>query len=233
MILLLNLVKYKVNFELSLKKNPYKGLYIALEGIDGCGKTTQVERVAQYFRDQGCEVVTTREPRKEGILGDIIHKVLLGKEKLPTASIQYLFTADRVANHHSTVLPALERGAVVITDRCLWSAVVYGILDRTGGVYDKNDADVILISQGILSMYHQFIIPDYTFYLKVSVEESMRRLRAKDDTKEIYEEESNIAKLYTGYNYLKERFPEELKVIDGEMSIEKVTQQILNTVTQK
>lgn len=226
-------MKYPVNFEMELKKNTLGGLYIAFEGIDGCGKTTQVERLAQHFRDQGREVVTTREPRKEGLLGDVIHKVLLGNEKLPTAAIQYLFTADRVANHHSTVLPVLKRGAVVITDRCLWSAVVYGILDRTGGVYDKSDADVILISQGILSMYHQFIVPDYTFYLKVSVDESMRRLRAKDDTKEIYEEESNIEKLYTGYNYLKERFPEELNVIDGEMSIEKVTENIINIISQK
>jgi len=225
-------MKYPVNFEMELKKNNLGGLYIAFEGIDGCGKTTQVERVAQHFRDQGREVVTTREPRKEGLLGDIIHKVLLGKEKLPTAAIQYLFTADRVANHHSNVLPALERGAVVLTDRCLWSAVVYGILDRTGGAYDKNDADVILISQGILSMYHQFIVPDYTFYLKVSVEESMRRLRAKDDTKEIYEEESNIEKLYTGYNYLKERFPDEITEIDGSKGVEKVTSEIEKVISR-
>ncbi len=217
---------------MELKKNTLGGLYIAFEGIDGCGKTTQVKRLAQHFKDLGREVVTTREPRKEGLLGDVIHKVLLGKEKLPTAAIQYLFTADRVANHHSTVLPALERGAVVITDRCFWSAVVYGILDRTGGIYDKGDADMILISQGILSMYHQFIVPDYTLYLKVSVDESMRRLRAKDDTKEIYEEESNIEKLYTGYDYLKERFPEELNVIDGEMSIEKVTKEIVETISR-
>ena len=43
-------MKYKVNFELDLKRNPYKGKYIVIEGIDGCGKTTQVQRLEKYFK---------------------------------------------------------------------------------------------------------------------------------------------------------------------------------------
>ena len=86
-------MKYPVNFEIELKKNAYDGLYIALEGIDGSGKTTQVEHLAEYFRKQGREVVTTREPRKVGFIGDLVHKVLLGEVKLPATSLQYLFSA--------------------------------------------------------------------------------------------------------------------------------------------
>lgn len=226
-------MRYPVRFDIELKKNTTGGLYIALEGIDGCGKTTQVENIKKYYESLGRNVVVTREPRKAGLLGDIIHKILLGKEKLPSASLQYLFTADRVANHHDNVLPALKRGDIVITDRCFWSAIVYGILDRTGGVYDKKDADQILISQGILSMYHQFTVPDYTFYLKVSVKESMKRLKAKKDTKEIYEKESKIAKLFTGYDYLKDRFPDKITVINGEESIDLVTKKLISLLTKK
>ena len=216
-------MKYPVNFELELRKNPYSGKYIALEGIDGSGKTTQVEKLAEYYRNKGNEVILTREPRKEGIIGDLVHKVLTGKEKIPTVAIQYLFSADRAAHHQELIIPSLKAGKVVISDRCFWSAIVYGILDRTGGNYDKSDADLLLITQSILSVYHQFIVPDITFYLKISVKESLRRLEEKEDMKEIYEKEELIEKVYTGYDYLRDRFPNEITEINGEGPVETVT----------
>lgn len=225
-------MKYPVNFEIELKKNTYGGLYIALEGIDGSGKSTQVEKLADYFRSKGREVVTTREPRKTGLIGDVVHKILLGKEKLPTVAIQYLFSADRSANHQELVVPALKKGKVVISDRCFWSAIVYGILDRTGGNYDKSDADLILISQSVLSMYHQFTVPDYSLYLKISVKESIRRLNAKKEQKEIYEKEELIKKVHVGYDYLKDRFKDEIIVVDGEKSEEEVTEEIIKEINK-
>lgn len=221
-------MKYPVNFEIELQKNKYPGLYIALEGIDGSGKTTQVERISRYFKEQGKEVVITREPRKSGLIGDLVHKVLLGKEKLPSVAFQYLFSADRAANHAEVVIPALKAGKVVISDRCFWSAIVYGILDRTGGTYDKRDADLLLISQSILSMYHQFTVPDFTFYIKISIEESLKRLSQKSDAKEIYEDEGKIKKVFLGYNYLKERFSDEIVTINGEQDEMKVAEDIVN-----
>lgn len=226
-------MKYSINFEIELLKNPYPGLYIALEGIDGCGKTTQTQLLKEYFEKQGKEVIVTREPRKTGLIGELVHKVLLGKEKLPTVAIQYLFSADRSAHHQELVLPSLKAGKVVVTDRCFWSAIVYGILDRTGGRYDKSDADLLLITQSILSVYHQFTVPDYSFYLKISVEESIQRLNAKEAEKEIYEEEDKIAKVFTGYDYLKDRFSEEITVINGEQPIEKVTKEIIAKIKEK
>lgn len=226
-------MKYPVNFEIELLKNPYPGIYIALEGIDGCGKTTQLERLTEYFKKNGRDVVVTREPRKSGIIGDIVHKVLLGETKLPAVSLQYLFSADRAANHHDIVLPALEQGKVVLTDRCFWSAIVYGILDRTGGTYDKKDADLLLMTQSILSMYHQFTVPDFTFYLAIPLEESWKRLKAKDDVKEIYEDKEKIAKVLTGYEYINERFAEVITKIDGNQPVEKVTEDVVRLLAQK
>lgn len=226
-------MKYPVNFEIELKKNVYKGFYIALEGIDGCGKTTQLAKLTEYFESLGREVIVTREPRKKGIIGDLVHKVLLGEVNLPSVSLQYLFSADRAANHQEIVLPALKEGKVVITDRCFWSAIVYGILDRTGGKYDKKDADLLLMTQSILSMYHQFTVPDYTFYLKIPLEESWKRLKAKDDVKEIYEDKDKIAKVLTGYEYLKDRFTGAITEIDGNQPVENVTEDIIKVIKQK
>ena len=224
-------MKYPVKFEIELQKNSYSGLYVALEGIDGCGKTTQLDKLSEYFKKQGREVVVTREPRKSGIIGDLVQKVLIGEEKLPAVSIQYLFSADRAANHQEIVLPSLKKGKVVISDRCFWSAVVYGILDRTGGEYDKKDADLLLMTQSILSMYHQFTVPDFTFYLKIPLKESMKRLRLKKDVKEIYEDESKISKVLTGYEYLKNRFPDAITEVDGNQTVEKVTKEMIRLIS--
>jgi len=224
-------MKYPVKFEIELQKNSYSGLYVALEGIDGCGKTTQLDKLSEYFKKQGREVVVTREPRKSGIIGDLVQKVLIGEEKLPAVSIQYLFSADRAANHQEIVLPSLKKGKVVISDRCFWSAVVYGILDRTGGKYDKKDADLLLMTQSILSMYHQFTVPDFTFYLKIPLKESMKRLRLKKDVKEIYEDESKISKVLTGYEYLKNRFPDAITEVDGNQTVEKVTKETIRLIS--
>lgn len=142
-------------------------------------------------------------------------------------ALQYLFSADRIMHHEEIIEPALMRGDVVISDRNFWSAIVYGILDRTGGSYDYNVGDVLLISQSILSFYHQFIVPDYSFYLRVSLHEALKRLGGKDDIKEIYENEEKLKKLIDGYDWLVKRFPEEIIVIDGEQSVEKVTEEIL------
>jgi len=223
-------LKHKVNFEIELRKNTSKGLYIALEGIDGCGKTTQVEKLAEYFKGKGRDVVVTREPRKEGLIGDLARKILLGQIKVPSVSLQYLFSADRSIHHEELVLPSLEKGKVVISDRCFWSAIVYGILDRTGGKYDKKDSDLLLISQSILSMYHQFTVPDYTFYLKIQLEESLKRIKGKKDGKEIYETRDKIAKVLSGYGYLQDRFKGEITTIKGEGEVDEVTKRMIKVL---
>ncbi|MBI4097494.1 MAG: dTMP kinase, partial [Candidatus Levybacteria bacterium] len=194
-------MKYHIEFDLELKRNPYKGLYIALEGTEACGKTTQVEKLKEYFSSIGREVITTREPRKEGIVGDLVHQILLGKKDFPAKALQYLFTTDRVLNHEEVVLPALKTGKVVISDRVFWSGIVYGILDRMGEDYDTNAEDYLLIAHSILSFYHQFIAPDYTFYLKIPLDISLKRLaNERKQSKEIYEDKEKIRKVIEGYN---------------------------------
>ncbi len=221
-------MKYHVEFDLELLRNKYPGTYISLEGIDGCGKTTQTKNLCQYFQNKGKEVVCTREPRKEGLVGDLVQKVLLGKEKMPDQAFQYLFSTERVIHHEEVVIPSLKQGKVVITDRCFWSAVVYGILDKTKGKYDLKDTDQLLVAQSILSMYHQFIVPDFNFYLKISLETSIKRLNKKDDAKEIYEDKEKIGPVIKGYEFLVEKFLKEFTIIDGERKVTEVTNEIIS-----
>ncbi len=220
-------MKYHVSFDIDLKRNPYKGRYIAVEGIDGSGKTTQVEKLAQYFKSQGREVVLTREPRKEGVVGNIVQQVLTGKLRIPPAGLQYLFSTDRVLHHEEVIEPALKSGKIVISDRCFWSALVYGILDKVGE-YNEDTASFLLISQSILSMYHQFTAPDNTFLLKVPLELAFERISKKDDVKEIYEDKEKLKKLIEGYDWLANKFPQEITVVDGEGSVDEVTKRLIS-----
>ena len=170
-------MKYRIEFDIDLLRNPYKGLYIAFEGIDGSGKSTQLARLEEYLKNKGKEVVVTSEPRKKGSnVGILIHQVLKSKIKIPSASLQHLYTADRIINHKEIVEPALKSGKIVLSHRCLWSNVPYGLLDRGITNFNSVDTKLINITQGLMSMYHQFIIPDITFYLKVSVETAMKRI---------------------------------------------------------
>lgn len=224
-------MKHHVEFDIELRKNLYKGKYIAIEGIDGGGKTTQVGKIAEYFKSQGESVVLTKEPRKEGLIGDIIQKVLAGELKMPSVALQYLFSTDRVLHHEEVIVPALKAGKTVISDRCFWSAVVYGILDRTGGQYDYNDVDFMLIAHSILSMYNQFIVPDYTFYLKISLPVALERIANKKDALEIYENKEKLRKIIEGYNWLSTKFAKEIIAIDGEGTVSEVTKRIVNKIS--
>ncbi len=226
-------MNYHLDFDIEFKRNPYPGRYIVLEGIDGSGKTTQIERLYEYFTKQGKEVVRTREPRKdEGLIGELIQKILNGKTQVPAVAIQYLFSADRGMHHAELIEPALKMGKIVISDRCFWSAVPYGVLDLEEDFSD-NTAKYILVSQSILSMYHQFIAPDVTFYLNIPVERAMDRLSKKPHDKEIYEEEKKILKAKEGYDWLLKEFPDEFKVIDGAQPVEEVTKEIIIQISSQ
>jgi dTMP kinase len=223
-------MKYNISYDLDFKRNKEKGLYIALEGIDGSGKTTQARKLAEYFKSKNYLVIQTREPRKTGIIGDLIHKVLLGKVKFPSVALQYLFSTDRFLNHEEIILPGLKEGKIVISDRSFWSAVVYGILDRSIEDYNYKEANQILIAHSILSMYHQFIVPDITFYLKIPLEISLQRLGYKKEKKEIYEEKEKIKNVLNGYNWLFNRFKKEITVIDATLPLEQVTDKMIKII---
>ncbi|HSX40025.1 MAG TPA: dTMP kinase [Candidatus Saccharimonadales bacterium] len=226
---------YHVAFDIDFRRNSGKGLYIAIEGIDGSGKTTQVNELVSHFESLGKEVIKTGEPRKGvGFVGKLIQDVLLGKVKIPPVAFQYLMSAERSIHHEELILPALQAGKVVISDRCFWSAVPYGILDRImgkGGEYDLKNAEIILCAQSILSMYHEFTVPDLTIYLNVSMETAIARLQKLHKEKEIYEKADKLEKVVSGYMWLLERFPKEITSVNAEQSVEQITKQIIGNIS--
>lgn len=215
-------MKHSLNFEIDFKRNEFPGKFIVLEGIDGSGKTTQIEKVAEFLRSSGKNVSTTKEPTNS-VVGELIRKIVHQEIEVPKESIQYLFSADRVIHVESEIIPKLKEGIWVISDRYFWSSIPYGLADREGSVAN---GDVLLVAESILSMYHQFVVPDFTFYLDISVETALKRIGGRNHEIELYEKKEKLDKISFGYNWLAEKFPEEIIKIDAEKSVEEVTKEI-------
>ena len=225
-------MKYHVEFDIDFRRNPYKGKYIVLEGIDGSGKTTQVERLHEFFEARGEKVTKTREPRKQdGLVGDLIQKILHGKTQIPPVAFQYLFSADREMHHEEIVIPTLKKGEMLISDRCFWSAIPYGLLDRKSEL-DENTVEYVLTAQSILSMYHQFIVPDFTFFLDIPIDLAMKRLEKSGNTREIYESKAKLEKIIKGYKWLLKEFSKEFIIIDATKHVDEVTKDIISSINK-
>lgn len=141
------------------------GQLIAIEGIDGAGKTTQVELLVDALRAAGREVVATKEPTS-GSHGQKIRELSTAGESTPAEQLEY-FLADRAEHVAELIAPALARGAVVVTDRYYLSNVAY---QGAGGL----DAEEILAANE-----KRFPVPDAVVLIVVSAAEGLRRVMAR------------------------------------------------------
>lgn len=220
-------MNYHIGFDLDFKRNTFPGKFIALEGIDGSGKTVQANFLAKNLEKEGKTVFLTKNPT-DGELGQFIRQVLQGKIELPLVSFQYLFSADRQIQQLD-IIEHLKKGEFVISDRYFWSSVAYGVSDKDGVDY-KNIAMFEVIAQSLLSMYNQFIVPDTTFYLDVPIATGLARRNDTDKEKELYENTEKLKKIESGYEWLLQQFPKEFVVINGEKTIEEVQKEILKRI---
>lgn len=220
-------MKHTVSFDLEFKKNPHPGMFVVLEGIDGSGKTTQCADVVSILQKEGIDAICTKEPT-DGEIGQLIRKVLSQEVKVPAASIQYLIAADR-AVHQEEIEQYLSEGKMIISDRYFWSAIAYGTADKND-IDFANNAQILMVSQSILSMYNQFLLPDLSLYLDVSIDTAGKRLSEMDKVKELYERKEKLEAIDKGYKWLLEQFPQAFTRIDGEKSSEDVTRDIIAAI---
>lgn len=224
-------MKYNISLDIEFRKNPYRGLYIALEGIDGCGKTTQSDALKNFFEKKGRTVTITSEPKVDLTGGDIIMQYFKSEISIPGAAFQYFATANRIINQDQIVIPALKRGDVVITDRCFWSAIPYGLMDK-GLKFERGEADLMLMTQGLLSLYHQFIVPDYIFYIDINPDTGLKRSLKKKSRRKLdfYEKKEKLETVVRGYRWLVKEFPQEFISLNGEKPINEITTDLIDFI---
>jgi dTMP kinase len=152
--------------------DPRTGLFITFEGMDGCGKTTQMRLLTARLRGAGYDVVENYEPGGTPV-GSQIRKVLLdarNQELSPTAEL-LLYFACRAQNVDQTILPALRKGKIVVSDRFTDSTLAYQAAGR--GL----DADIVRTLDRIAC---RGLVPDLTVLLDIDAETSLARARIRN-----------------------------------------------------
>lgn len=193
-----------------------RGKFITFEGNDGSGKTTISRRVYEILRERGTPVIYTREPGGIAIAEQIRTIILDPRNTQMDARTEaLLYAASRRQHLVEKVLPALTSGTHVICDRFIDSSLAYQGSGRQIGmeeVYAMN----LFATQGLL--------PDRTLFLDVSLEESMKRMEGRG-AKDRLDQESNAfhQRVREGYEQVKMRYPQRIRVIDAHGSIEEVT----------
>ena len=195
-----------------------KGLFITFEGGDGSGKSTQFRLFAEYLRDRGFDVITTREPGGTRI-SEKIRDLLLDPEctEMDSMTEAFLFAASRAQHVEELIKPSVKAGKMVLCDRFVDSSIVYQGFGRGLG-----DCVKAINDHAVRGMY-----PDVTFLLDISPEEGRKRngKTGKNDRLEKQSMEYH-AMVAEGYRKLAAAEPDRFIVIDASASIEKVASDI-------
>ena len=195
-----------------------KGYFITFEGVDGCGKTTQMRLLAEYLRDEkDCCVVETREPGAVG-LGEKIRDILLNYDGEVSPQCEaFLFLADRAQDIDTIVNPAIDARKIVLCDRHTDSTVAYQGYGR--GI----DIEEINLLNSIATRHRK---PDLTIVFDIDIETSMARVgKDKDRMEEESVEFFNAVR--NGYLTLAKMEPNRIKVIDAKRSVAEVHKDVV------
>ena len=206
-----------------------RGAFITFEGSEGCGKSTQVERLASRLEQTGIRVLITREPGGTAIgekIRDLLQFAPESFAMTPQTEL-LLFEASRSQLVRETIRPALERGSIVISDRFFDSTTVYQGIARK-------------LEPGIVATLNDFAVgsdrPDLTIVLDVDVATARARMlrrvrpvavidRMEQEPLEFYE------RVCEGYRELARREPARIRLLDGSRSPDEIESEIWREVS--
>ena len=198
------------------------GVFVSFEGGDGAGKSTQIGLLADWFTRAGHEVVVGHEPGGTA-MGQTLRQLVLHGEDMSPRTEALLYAADR-AHHASTVIrPALERGAVMITDRYLDSSVAY-----QGGGRDLSADDV----EGLSLWATQGLLPHVTILLDLDPVVGVGRVGRSLDRLESAGAEFH-ARTRRAYLGRAATHPDRIVVVDAAGSVEEVHAKVVAAVAER
>jgi len=161
-----------------------KGTFIVLEGIDGSGTTTHCKILAEKLREIGFNVHITQEPSNLKV-GKLLREYLKIKE-IPPPTDALLFAADRVEHYYNEILPKLQEGFVVISDRYIESSIAYQCA-QSGNKYKYMKEDFNITEEWIENINKFVKYPDITILLDIDPEISLKRKYKQSENPEKFE----------------------------------------------
>ena len=213
-----------------------KGLLITFEGLEGCGKTTQAKMIYDFLIKQKIPSIYTKEPGGTKI-GDKIRKILLDQKNdgMDYKTEMLLFLASRAENVRLIILPALEEGKVVISDRFYDSTTAYQGYGRGIDLKNIKHLNSLVVGKAI---------PDLTFVLDIDPYEGLRRSASFGNSREMRFEEEFINKkiiggklflerVRQGYDQLSRKETGRIKMINANRKKEDIFEEIIKIVKRK
>lgn len=189
-----------------------KGLFITLEGPDGSGKTTQLDLIKKYFEEKGEQAIFTREPGGT-LISEKVRGIILDKknEEMAPMTEALLYAASRAQHVAQLIKPALERGKTVVCDRYVDSSIAYQGFGRGLG-----DSVTVINTFAI-----DGCIPDLTLFLDIEPSRGKARIDGAMDRIESERLEFH-KRVYDGYKKLAEQYPDRIKCVDADRSVEEI-----------
>jgi dTMP kinase len=200
--------------------------FITFEGIDGCGKSTQLRMLASELRLRGQEVVATREPGGTPLGGHIRQLVLDAEGQVDPLAELLLYAADRAQHVRALVRPALDSGHVVLSDRYADATVAYQGAGR--GFPDAIISEVVALATGGL-------MPDLTLIFDLPVDESQRRAHrrtSKGHKRDRLDAEDAAfhTRVRDAYQRIAAAEPERVRIVDASGSVQETQAQVMRIV---
>ncbi|MDA0986268.1 MAG: dTMP kinase [Bacteroidetes bacterium] len=201
-------------------------MFITFEGIDSSGKSTQLQKLAEYLISHNKRVLILREPGGTPV-AEAIRSILLNKQFSINAEEELLlFTAARANLVKNVISPEVKKGNIVLCDRFYDSTTAYQSFGR-----GLNREFVNKIN----NFATQNLKPDFTFVIDIPVDEMIKRSQTSKKINDRMEENKIdfFEKVRNGYLILSQEEPERIKIIDGVLPIEQVHDAVLKFVLQK
>lgn len=200
-----------------------KGAFIAFEGIDGSGKSTQIKLLAEKLKERQLAHYITMEPTDSPI-GCLIQQIMTGRVKTDNKVVAALFAADRLdhlLNDVNGIKEKIDAGTVVLTDRYYFSSYAYQCVDMPM-------EQVIAFNQPC----SEILRPDLNIFIDIRAETAMERIMKNRYQVELFEKKSRLEKTREGYMEAFEHMKgvETVLVIDGEQTIEEIALKVWEAV---
>lgn len=204
-------------------KHMKKGQFIAFEGIDGSGKSTQIRLLAERLRQEGINCYATMEPTDSPI-GSLIHQIMIGRIRTDNRVIAALFAADRLdhlTNEVDGILAKIEEGTTVLSDRYYFSSYAYHSVDMPMEQVIQANAQSA-----------ETLRPTVSIFIDVDPDTAMERIARNRSRQELFEKKSRLTAVRENYRKAFELLKNEETVItvDGNRSQEEIAAEIWEQV---
>ena len=198
-----------------------KGLFISFEGGEGSGKSSAIKKIEEKLREDGYKVVITREPGGVNVSEQIRNVILAVDNQMSKETEALLYAASRTEHLYRKVIPLVNDGYIVISDRYIDSSLAYQGYARGIGIEKVLE----------INMFAKEYLPKVTYFFDVRPEVGLARIVGRDKIDRLDLEGFDFhQKVYDGYKEVCKLYPERIKVINGERPIELIIEDVYNDI---